>query len=265
MQCKNCHTELDETNSFCPECGAKVIRNRLTIKNLFQHFSEQFLNYDNKFLQTFISLFNKPEDVIGGYIKGTRKKYVNVISYFAIALTLSGLQMFILSKFFPEAIDVSNMSTEGTEEFQKRNMQFVQEYQSIIMMLYVPIYALMSKIVFFNIKKYNYTEHLVIYMYLLAQATIISSIITIIAVNLGQNIGTIGLGFVIPFQILYSAYCLKRLFKLSILGITLRTLFFLLVLSIFFILFSIAMVAGIYIFGDIEMLRNTQQTAMLFF
>lgn len=263
MHCKNCHTDLDETNSFCPNCGAKVIKNRLTIRNLFEHFSEHFLNYDNKFLQTFISLFNKPDDVISGYINGVRKKYVNVISYFAIALTLSGLQMFILNKFFPEALDLSNITTKGAEEFQKKNMHFIQEYQSLVMMLYVPIYAVISKIVFFNLKKYNYTEHLVIYMYILSQATIISSIVTIIGVYFGKNIGIIGFAFVIPFQIIYSAFCLKKLFNLSFMGIVIRTLYFLVVSAVFFILFSIIMVVVMIITGDIESLNNARNTAML--
>ncbi|PHR71636.1 MAG: hypothetical protein COA67_06375 [Lutibacter sp.] len=83
-------------------------------------FNEQFLNYDNKFLQTFIHLFTKPEVVIDGYINGTRKKYVNVISYFAIAITLSGLQMFILNKFFPEMLDFSSLDDKNMAEFQKK-------------------------------------------------------------------------------------------------------------------------------------------------
>ena len=81
MHCKNCNTALTKTQNYCFECGAKVIRNRLTIKNLLAHFSEQFLNYDNNFLKTFLHLFTKPEVVIGGYIDGTRKKHVNVIPY----------------------------------------------------------------------------------------------------------------------------------------------------------------------------------------
>ena len=76
MECKNCSSQLQENDDYCNSCGAKVIRNRLTLKNLFEHFGEEFLNYDNKFLRTFIRLFRKPEDVIGSYINGTRKKYV---------------------------------------------------------------------------------------------------------------------------------------------------------------------------------------------
>ena len=79
MECKNCKGLISLSISYCPNCGAKIIKNRLTVKNLFGSFVAQFLNYDNKFLQTFISLFTKPEKVIGSYINGTRKKYVNVL------------------------------------------------------------------------------------------------------------------------------------------------------------------------------------------
>ena len=252
MDCKNCQVLIADDASYCQNCGGKVIKNRLTIKNLLAHFSEAYLNYDNKLLQTFINLFKKPEDVIGSYINGTRKKYTDVISYFAIALTLSGLQMFILNKYFPEALDISNMATEKTEEFQRRNFQFIQEYQSLIMMFYVPIYALISRIVFFNIKKYNYTEHLVIFMYILAQASILSALISVISAVFGYTIGNVGAYFTIPFQLLYSAYCLKRLVKLSILGIILRTLLFLVVLSILMMLFGMVMALIMIANGGIE-------------
>lgn len=257
MECKNCKHTLNENDEYCPKCGGKVIRNRLTLKNLLSHFTETFLNYDNKLLQTFVKLFTKPEDVINGYITGTRKKYADVISYFAIALTLSGLQMFILKKYFPEILDISNMATKGSEEFQRQNMQFVQEYQQIIMMLYVPIYALMSKIVFFNIKKYNYTEHLVIFMYILAQTTIISSFVILISSIFGLTIGIVGIIFTIPFQILYSAYCLKRVFTLSIIGIILRTFLFLIVLLIFLMIFGILMVFIMSLNGNLDLMLNS--------
>ena len=156
MKCKNCNTEILPDHDYCSSCGAKVIRNRLTIKNLFQHFSEQYFNYDNKLLKTFVHLFTKPEVVIEGYITGTRKTYVNVVSYFAIAITLSGLYLFIVNKFFPGAMKLPEfMQTPGQEEFQSKNMAFVQEYQSLLMMLYIPFYAIMAKLVFIGFKKYN--------------------------------------------------------------------------------------------------------------
>ena len=264
MNCKNCLTNLKDTDDFCNACGAKIIRKRLTTRNLFAHFSEQFLNYDNKFLQTFVQLFTKPEVVIESYINGTRKKYVNVISYFAIAITISGLQMYILNKFFPDALDVAFSGSEVTEAevaMQRKNMQFIQEYQSIIMMFFVPVYALMAKVVFFKNKTFNYTELLVIFMYILSQMTIVGAIIIIISANFGQTIAGIGAMISIPMQIIYSAFCLKRLYDLDLFQIIIKTTLFLIVLGVFFILFSIVGVGVMYLTGDLQEIIEAQKAA----
>ena len=79
MNCKNCEISLTGTDDFCKNCGAKVIKNRLTLKNLFLHISETFFNYDNKLLKTILHLFTKPEYVIDSYVNGVRKKYINPI------------------------------------------------------------------------------------------------------------------------------------------------------------------------------------------
>lgn len=246
MECKNCHTSFSDETDYCPSCGGKVIRNRLTIKALFAHFSEQFFNYDNKFLQTFLHLFTKPEEVIDGYINGTRKRYVNVISYFAIAITLSGLQMFILNKFFPEMLDFSSMEDKNMAEFQKNNIDFTTEYQGLILMLSVPLYALLSKITFFNVKKYNYTEHLVIFMFVSAQLSIIGVMIMLFTAITGISLMIVG-AIIYPVYIFYSAYCLKRLYKLDLGEIILKTFLFIIVLTIFIIVSSIVFFGSFYL------------------
>jgi Protein of unknown function (DUF3667) len=234
MNCKNCNADLSENSDYCNACGAKIIRNRLTLKNLFADFNEQFLNYDNKFLKTFFHLFTKPEKVIGSYINGTRKKHVNVISYFAIAITITGIEYFIFNKFYPEFLDISNLSMKGLETFTNDTMKFVQEYQSFVLMLFVPVYALMSKLVFFNIKKYNYTEHLVIFMYIIAQLSIFGALIFIPSAMFGLKMGMVS-PIIMITQLVYSAYCLKRLYNLSFGGLVLRTLLFFLVFIILYI------------------------------
>ena len=251
MNCKNCHTELEEQDDYCKSCGGKVIRNRLTIKNLFAHFSETFFNYDNTLLQTFISLFTKPEVVIGSYINGTRKKYVNVISYFALAITISGFQLLIVNKYFPEIYDFSIESMKGQAEFQRKNMAFIQEYQSIVMMLYVPIYAFMAKIVFFNLKKYNYTELLVVFMYIQAQTSISGALLVLVLALVGLSSNIIGIAM-IPLMILYAAYCLKRLYNLNLLDIIVRTLLFIVVLGVVFIIITMIMVGIMFLNGDLQ-------------
>ena len=260
MNCKNCKTLLSPESGYCNSCGGKVIRNRLTIKNLFEHFSETFFNYDNKFLQTFTNLFKKPEDVIGSYIYGTRKKYVNVISYFAIAITISGFYLLILKKFFPEVMDYSILSFEGQEDFQKKNVSFVQEYMSLFMMLYVPIYALIARVSFIGINKFNYTELLVVFLYIQAQMSIVTAIASVILSFFGVTQGVMSIVFT-PLMVLYTAICLKRLYNINTQNIILRTLLFFAVLMVVFIIASVVMGIFMFLNGDFQQMIEAQKAA----
>lgn len=121
MNCKNCVNSLQTDYSFCPDCGAKVIRNRLTIKNLLSDITERHFNLDNTFLRTFFHLFTKPDVVINGYVNGTRRKYVNPISYFGIALMLAGFLMFFMRKVFDFEVDLDAFDQGMNPEFTKKN------------------------------------------------------------------------------------------------------------------------------------------------
>ena len=112
---------------------------------------------------------------------------------------------------------------------------FIIEYQTFLLMLLIPIYALMAKIVFYNHKKFNYTEHLVIFMYVIAQLSILGLFLSIPSAALGFKIGGFSF-FIIVLQMVYSAYCLKALYGLSLKGIILKTIFFLVVFVVFYIL-----------------------------
>ena len=261
MNCKNCHTELVSDNDFCNRCGGKVIRNRLTFRNLFEHISETFFNYDNKLLRTLIDLFIRPEVVIGGYIDGIRKRYVNPISYFGLAITLTGLYLLILNKFFPESMDYSAFAIEGQEEIQKRNVGFMQEYMSIFMMLYIPIYALIARITFIGLKKFNYTELLVVLLYWQSQLSIVSAVIVIITAMFGISQGIISM-VLLPVMALYAAYIFKRLYKLSFGEIILRSLLFLVVLGVILGIITVIIVAIMLITGDMQEMIEAQKAAI---
>ncbi len=261
MICKNCQTDLIPNSDYCHICGGKIIRNRLTFRNLFEHITETFFNYDNKLLRTFLGLFKTPEDVIGGYINGTRKKHVNVISYFALAITVSGLYLLILNKFFPETLDYSIMVAPGQEEFQKKNVSFVQEYMSLFMMLYVPIYALMARFSFIGLNKFNYTELLVVFLYIQAQISLATAIVGVAFSALGITQGVLSLVF-IPLMILYSAFCLKRLYKIGIGSLILRTILFFVALIAVFIIVTIVVMIIMYLNGELQSMMEAQKAAM---
>ncbi|MBR9845800.1 MAG: DUF3667 domain-containing protein, partial [Algicola sp.] len=216
---------------------------------------------DNKLLRTLIDMFKQPEVVIGGYIEGVRKRYVNPISYFGLAITLTGLYLLILNKFFPESLDFSSFAVEGQEEFQQKNMSFIQEYMSILMMLYIPIYALIARISFIGLNKFNYTELIVVFLYWQSQISIFSSVTIIVAAMFGVTNGVISMIF-LPLMILYAAYILKRLYQLSFAQMLLRTLIFCIVLGVVFAIIIVIVIIIMLITGDMQELIEAQRAAM---
>lgn len=264
MNCKNCNTELQPKDDYCSSCGGRVIRNRLTIRNLFEHISETFFNYDNKLLRTFINLFRKPEDVIVGYINGTRKKYVNVISYFALAITLSGIQVYVIQKFQSDLTlyDTSTEVGKTQQEVFENVFTVISEYQSLVMMLYIPIYALIARLVFLRINLFNYTELIVVFLYTQAQFSICMALVSAITIPAGI-ISLQALGMITsPFMFFYFAYTLKRVYKLDFAQIVLRSLIFLVIMIVLFV--GISVLTGIYMYysGAFDQMIEAKKAAM---
>jgi hypothetical protein len=252
MECKNCQSELWPEQPYCSECGAKVIRNRLTIRNITNDFSAQFLNYDNRFLQTFLTMFGRPEAVIDGYVNGLRKRYMNVLGYFAVAITVARFSTYVLNKFFPgrfEALYQGMAADEASAQASIALYQFVSEYQTFIMFAFIPIFAGLTRLVFWNYKKYNYSEHLVLNMYTYSHVSILTSALTIIS-QLDERLFSFNAIASIFIQILIYAYVLKRVFELNLARIVLKTLFFLLLLIPLYIILIILVGVAMFLFTD---------------
>lgn len=251
MNCRNCDNRLRNKQKFCDECGAKVIKNRLMPKVLAQQVNEQFISIDNKFLSTFIDLFKKPEAVIVGYIEGTRKKYIDVLQYFAIALTLAGVQVFLMNTFFKESLDFQNGFMEGFNAASsgKENplkgfeTNIFTNYQSLIYILTIPFSAFGSWLGYYLLgeRRYNFTEHIVINLYYYAQYIIVSVVLTLLFLIFGLNFLIIS-SIVSIITFVYLFYVLKRVFNNSFWEAVARFLF---VMVIYFISMAIIVVIGI--------------------
>lgn len=241
-RCKNCSTPLMLDQQFCSKCGAKRILNRLNTRNLLEDFTERFLNIENAFLRTFLALWTQPEDVINGYIDGLRKRYMSAFSYFAVALTLGSIYMFVFRHWFMD--DVGNMNTLFQEGFNfgalsadpqaqptaisglEEIMEIILDYNSFFSFLLIPFYAIISKLVFWNYKQVNFIEHVVIYLYSYSQTQIVTSVLMILFgwSAMGQIIVSTLIS-ALPF--FYTAYVLYRVFDLDIKRLLLKTLLFL--------------------------------------
>ena len=245
MNCKNCNTSLLKHQKFCLECGAKVIKNRLTLKNIFEDINDQFINIDNIFLKTFIHLFTKPELVINGFIGGTRKKYINVIQYFAISLTLVGIQIFLMNTFFKDALNIDEIYGDTFKKFAEQkdnpfspsNFDYnqINNYQSLFYVLTVPFSALSTWLAYIiaGDKQLNFTEHLVLNLYYSAQIIIITSLLTILFLCFGLDYMLISGGISI-ITFIYWFYVLKRVFNHNFIDTLARFMLAIMVLVVIF-------------------------------
>lgn len=272
--CKNCGTVLGLDQRFCPSCGAKRIYNRLTTRNLFEDFSERFLNIENAFLKTFIALWTQPEDVINGYINGLRKKYMSAFSYFAVALTLGSIYIFVfrnwfmddamgLNDLFQGGYQVGGDGSKADAEVAETVMSGMQDivntifdYNSFFSFTYVPLYAIISKLVFWNYKQVNFIEHVVIYLYAYSQTQIVSNVLMIIfGWSIAGQVVVSSIISILPF--FYTAYVLYRIFGLTIEKLVLKTLLFLAIVLPVGLIFFALIGGGMYAVGMLDPFIDT--------
>lgn len=263
MNCKNCNTLFNDNYDYCFNCGGKVIRKRLSFQSLFQHFVEIFFSYDNSFLKTISHLIKKPEQVIDGYVSGVRKKYLAPFAFFTIALTISGLNFFLINKFYPDFyMDLSNSMVidERTQNINKSIIEITTEYNSLIYFLLIPFLAVISKLVFLK-NKYNFTEHLVIYFYTISFFSITSVILNSIFI-IGFHSYAISLNlYIYPIFFIYHCYLLKRLFQLTFKKLIIKILIFIPIIFGLYIFISILTVVILFYTGtlNIEDFKPPQQ------
>lgn len=236
--CVNCEQFIALDQRFCSHCGGKRIYNKLAWRNLLEDFVDRFFNLENSFIKTFVAMFRQPEDVIGGYMNGMRKKYLPAFSYFAIAITFSGFYSFILKGWFLEDFISTQSSFYGGDmasaqmEMTETVTNTMMEYQSIYMFLSIPIMALISKLVFWNYKNYNLVEHFVIYLYTYSHISIISVTLNLLFIWNTSLLFAVSMVTVLLLFV-FTAYVLKRLYQLDNASVILKSSLFLVVMLVF--------------------------------
>lgn len=252
MNCKNCKTLLEDSSKFCNECGAKVINHRITLGYLWGEAKEGLFSLDSsKPIRTFIDMFTKPEVVIDGYVNGVRKRHINAFGYFTIALTFSSFFFFVFLKWFPNLLDYSVQSVNYSDAYSKEQLELQSnftktmfEYSSLVFFLTIPLMSLVSRIVFWKNKKYNYAEHLIINLYTYSHLSLVSTFLYFLTIW-SQSLFTIVSFSVLFVQIIFYCYVLKRLYGLDLGEILLKLLIFLLIFGVIaFLLIIVGIIIG---------------------
>jgi len=178
-----------------------------------------------------------------GYINGVRKKYLNPVSYFTIAIFLGGIFFFLNKKFFPEVMEYqlgqmqssqTDVAQEITKTFLTKYQAFIQEYQNLIYIAFLPIITLISKLIFINKKRFNLSEHFVINIYAYSHTSIAVNTLYILSIWNGALFYWVS-AFTSVFLIGYFTYAYKRTFGLNWGQIILKLFIFLIVFGGLFI------------------------------
>lgn len=245
MNCKNCHITLQDSDHFCSKCGAKIIKQRLSVRILLVEFFATFISWDNKILKTFMHLITNPEKVINKYINGTRKRYVKPFTYLLIVLTIYGIYFYFVKDIMINAVSekliINKKEIVFDEDFKaafKKINLIYSKFSNLFIMSLIPLYAVFSKSVYKK-QKYNFVEHVVIQTYIQSQFLIISSILVGLLLLFSINI-LIASNIISPLMYLYYIYVFKKVFNSSYAETVLKFLLIILLFIVLMILISIS-------------------------
>jgi hypothetical protein len=201
--CLNCHFTITDNSNFCPNCGAPLLKGRLSTKEVLSELLDVIFLWNKTFFKTVGVLFAGPSRVFSFYITGGRNKYMNPLFFLLLCFLIYQLYILITNQ---ELFFISGMKgsvdgfNEGRSSYNGSSLPEVDtsafdklnRYSKILFFLILPIIALCSKIVFKS-KKLNYAEHLSVCSYMLGQAIMITLIISGILLLLNINIKITGI------------------------------------------------------------------------
>ena len=168
-----------------------------------------------------------------------------------------------MNTFFEEALEMDallgdsfNTGSYGKDNlFSPEDFNFdeVNNYQSLIYVLSVPISAFSIWITYYILgdRRYNFTEHIAINLYYSAQIIIISSVLSILFLFFGLNYLIIS-SFISVFTFAYLLYILHKVFKTKRSESVLRFILIMLVYAVLFISIILLMVIVAFVMKKIN-------------
>lgn len=228
ITCMNCNGIVLKGDQYCCHCGAQIISKRLNSRQIFDNVIRDLLEWDKGFLKTFIDLSLRPQKVISFYIEGGRKKYLNPVKYLIICfivlqiLNLFGIEIsFIISGMSGFVRGFESPSEQTLTPDIKEKLDQLSDINSALMLLTIPFVSLITKLMY-KLKHYNYTEHLVINIYLFIQMFMVTTLV----LAPFRIPGSSPL-FLFLLSYIYVYYFLYRVFNQSILSTVLKTIIYL--------------------------------------
>lgn len=158
--CLNCGEIL--TGPYCRACGQKADTRRVTLHGLLHEIPHAILHLDRGFFATLRALSHHPGEVINGWLDGQRIRWFNP---FTLLVVLAGLGALLYGNYpFRFHAPPGTMSPAELQAYA-RFAQFGMRYFTLLMLLVLPLFALLSWLCFVGSsagRSRSYVEHLVI-------------------------------------------------------------------------------------------------------
>lgn len=170
--CSNCASEI--TNNFCSSCGQKKYK-RIDKKYVLDELQYTLLHTNKGLFYSIKKILKNPGKTAREFIEGNR---VNHYKPVLLVFLLSGISAFISYKVlgFAEVMTTINNKQYGNSQLMADIMSIVSNYNSIIMLLFVPAFAITTKLAYWK-WGHNYYEHIVMNCYILSAYTLFSMIV----------------------------------------------------------------------------------------
>lgn len=239
-KCLNCYQRLSKEASFCANCGAKIVTQRITLKGITTEVAETIFGWDNKYFVTLRGLILKPHLVLKEYVCGIRKRYVHPFTFLVIGATLALFTFsFFLDNFIADLQAFNLQMIKGNNGVGIKNLDLDQvdhiqaeilKYFNIVTLLLIPIYSLFTFIIYR--KTFNYAEHLIFNAYVQGTGFII------VLVFFYLSLATHPLVYIMATMALwfYHTYVFGKLYTLNIWASILNLLLFFIMFAVFIVM-----------------------------
>ncbi len=247
--CRSCKELI--TGNFCANCGQKRFE-RIDKKYIINEIQQTVIQTDKGFFYTIKNLLVNIGKTAREYIDGNR---VNHYRPLALVLILAGISTFIsfqiiglndaLEEYYV-AIDI-----DMDDPLSLLMVNFKTKYNSLIMLCYVPLYSICTKLAFRE-WGHNYYEHVVINAFVLSLYMTLCILITypVMYIFREDTITMFNISFIsiIFYPIIYVWFFKNFYYESSLKTIIGRVLLIMLYILISYILIIIGIVFSLVLF-----------------
>lgn len=164
MICKNCSNTFE--GKFCNNCGQSADVRRFNFPYFVKETFFSSLDIEKGLFHTIRQLFLRPGPAIRAYLEGKRVSLYVPVKYLLLIGTLATYVSIRFDLFLSEKPGpvLHILPVDHLAMF----LSFAEQYTTVINIIAIPVFALFSWL-FFISSKYNYTENLILNVYITAQ------------------------------------------------------------------------------------------------